>query len=75
LPWPEPRTSHKLSIEEVLQDLVSDGLVVKSAAQNLLLTVTAKQRAERHALEIVADAQLHPAKSPKRVITLEELTF
>ncbi|HSQ06904.1 MAG TPA: hypothetical protein VLM84_04330 [Chromatiaceae bacterium] len=74
-PWPEPRTSHKLSIEEVLQDLVSDGLMLKSAAQNLLPTVTAKQRTGLHTLEIVADAQLHHAKSPKRVITLEELTF
>lgn len=38
---------------------MSDGLVLKSAAQTLLPTVTAKQRAEQHALEIVADAQLH----------------
>ena len=35
---------------------MADGLVVQSAAQNLLLTVTPKQRAEQHALEIVADA-------------------
>ncbi len=74
-PPPVPRPSHKLSVEEVLEDLVTDGLVLRSAAQNLLLTVTAKQRAEQHALEIVANAQFHHAKSPKRVITLEELTF
>ena len=72
---PEPRPNHKLTIEEVLEDLVADGLVVRSVAQTLLLAATPKQRAEHHALELVADAKLHHAKAAKRVLTLEELTY
>ena len=67
--------SHKLTVEEVLGDLVSDSIVAPSVAKTLLQTVTTKDRAERHALEIVADAKIHHAGAPKRLITLEELTF
>ena len=67
--------SHKLTVEEVLGDLVSDSIVAPSVAKSLLQTVTTKDRAERHALEIVADAKIHHAGAPKRLITLEELTF
>ncbi len=67
--------SHKLTVEEVLGDLVSDSIVAPSVAKTLLQTVTTKDRAERHALEIVADAKIHHAGAPERLITLEELTF
>ncbi|MFZ0789468.1 MAG: GspE/PulE family protein [Chromatiaceae bacterium] len=72
---PENRPDHRLTLDEVLDDLVTDGLVARAAAQNLLRTVPPKDRAERHALELVADAKLHHAGAPKRVLTLEELTF
>jgi general secretion pathway protein E len=76
LPAPrEPGLSHKLTVEEVLADLVADGLVARSTAQRLLERATAKDRAERHALEIIAEGELHHAKVPQRLITLEELTF
>ena len=58
---PEVRPNHKLTVEEVLDGLVTDGLVARSTAQNLLKSVAPKDRAERHALEIVADAKLHYA--------------
>jgi len=68
------RPSHKLTAEEVLADLVADGLIDRSAVQEVLRTLTPKDRAERHALEIIADAKVHRAKTLKRVFTLEELT-
>jgi general secretion pathway protein E len=58
---PEVRPNHKLTVEEVLDGLVTEGLIARSTAQNLLKSLTPKDRAERHALEIVADAKLHYA--------------
>ena len=71
----ETRPDHRLTIDEVLDDLVEDGLIERPVAQGLLFTVTPKDRADRHALELVADGKLHHAGSSKRIITLEELTF
>ncbi len=71
----ESRSDHRLTPEEVLADLVADGLVGGAAAETLSRTITQQDRAERHALELVADAKLHHAQSPKRVLTLEELTY
>ena len=71
----ESRPDHRLTVEEVLEDLVADGMIGRQAAQSMLFTITPKDRAERHALELVADAKLHHAKPPKRILTLEELTF
>ena len=71
----ESRPDHRLTIDEVLDDLVEDGLIERPVAQGLLFTVTPKDRADRHALELVADGKLHHAGSSKRIITLEELTF
>ena len=70
----ESRPDHRLTVEEVLEDLVADGVIVSAAAQTLLFAVTPKERGERHALEVVADAKLHRHNS-KRVLTLEELTY
>ena len=69
----ESRPDHRLTVEEVLEDLVADGVIAPAAAQTLLFAVTPKERGERHALEVVADAKLHRHNS-KRVLTLEELT-
>ena len=71
----EIRSDRRLALDEVLRDLVADGLIARGAAQSLLHTVLPKERAERHALELVADAKLHHANAPKRLLTLEELTF
>jgi general secretion pathway protein E len=71
----DSRPDHRLTVDEVLDDLVADGMVTRPVAQGLLFTVTPKDRAERHALELVADAKIHHANSTKRIITLEELTF
>ncbi|CAK0762195.1 Type IV pilus assembly ATPase PilB [Gammaproteobacteria bacterium] len=69
------RPNRRLILEEALNDLVADNMIGHQAALDLLQTVTPKERAERHVLEIIADAKLHHAKFPKRVLTLEELTF
>jgi general secretion pathway protein E len=70
----EPRPDHRLTLEEVLTDLVADGIVVAAAAQNILRGLSQADRADRHPLELVAAAKLHHAQSPRRVLTLEELT-
>jgi len=71
----ETRPSQRLALNEILDDLVTDGVIETQVAQNLLRTVTAKEREDRHALEIIAAAKLYHAKFPKRTLTLEELTF
>ena len=71
----DPRSDHRLTLDEVLRDLTADGLIARAAAQTLLHTVAPQERAERHALELVADAKLHRADAPRQVLTLEELTF
>jgi general secretion pathway protein E len=74
-PRTESHSDRRLTLEEVLHDLVADGMVSRTAAQHLAHTVPPKDRAERHALELVADGKLHHANAPKRLLTLEELTF
>ena len=67
--------SRRLTLDEVLDDLVADGIIDIAAAQKLLRSLPAKDRVERHALDIVAKAELRHAKPPNRVLSLEELTF
>mgnify|MGYP005852600055 CR=1 FL=1 len=71
----EQRPEHRLSLDNVLADLVADGLIGRGAAQGLQRTLSQRDRAERHPLELVADAKLHHAESPRRILTLEELTY
>jgi general secretion pathway protein E len=68
-------TDHKLTLDEVLGDLVEDGLVAPGAANDLKIKVTPKERSELHPLEIVAEHRLTRAKPPPRVLSLEELTL
>ena len=70
----DSRPDHRLSVEEVLDDLVADGIITSASAQTLRFALTPKERGERHALEVIADAKLHHLNS-KRVLTLEELTY
>ncbi len=67
--------SRRLALDEVLDDLVADGMLEAASAKTLLRTIPSKDRADRHALEIIAKAELRHAKPPHRVLALEELTF
>jgi general secretion pathway protein E len=71
----EGRKDHKLTLEEVLEDLIADGLITPEAASDLKIAVSAKERAGLHALEIIAEHRLTRAKPPSRVLSLEELTL
>jgi general secretion pathway protein E len=71
----EVRPDRRLNLDEVLDDLVTDGVITRLTAQNLAQQVTAKERAQLHALELVANAKLHLIDSPQRILTLEELTL
>ena len=71
----EDRAEHRLTLEEILDDLVADGLLTREAATEVAIQVTPKERTELHGLEIVAARQLPRVAPPHRVLTLEELTL
>mgnify|MGYP000185605025 CR=1 FL=1 len=75
-PKPQPKVpvKGKLELEQVLKDLVADGLVEKPDAERLMRTHRAKPRAEIHPLVIVADATLPQTEPPHKPLTLEILT-
>lgn len=70
----DSRSDHRLGLEEVLDDLVADGLVAPAAAQGLRHDTSSSDWMDRHALEVVADARLHHATA-RHILTLEELTL
>jgi general secretion pathway protein E len=70
---PTPAPDRRLTLQEVLDDLVADALVTPEAARDLL----AKQPARRvavHPLVLVADQKWRDPRNPKKVLTLEPLT-
>ncbi len=71
----ENHPENRLTVEEVVDDLVADGVIARSAADVLVRSAAGRETGQRHALEIVADAKLRHAKAHKRILTLEELTF
>ncbi len=54
---------------------MADGLVEPQAGEDLLLRVTAKERAEHHPLELITAHRLIGAQPPHHVLSLEELTL
>lgn len=71
----QAQPNRRLTIEEILDELISDKIIERQNADHLLQKITAKERNERHALEIIADAKLNNIKYHKKIISLEELTF
>ena len=70
----QPRLpEHRLSLKEVLDELVADGLVAKTDGER----VSAEARAERgelHPLVVIANKQLRQLQPPNLVLSLERLT-
>ena len=70
----QPRLpEHRLSLKEVLDELVADGLVAKTDGER----VSAEARAERgelHPLAVIANKQLRQLQPPNLVLSLERLT-
>ena len=72
-PFPD-HGEHRLDLEEVLQALVSDGVIDDQQLQRARVGLTSKRREDEHPLEIVADQGLRSATQPPYPLTLEQLT-
>jgi general secretion pathway protein E len=71
----EGPTDHRLSLEEVLDGLVTDGLLTRESARELQIKVTPQERSELHVLEMIAAHRPLRSAPPRRVLGLEELTL
>ena len=66
-------TDHKLSLREILEALVADGLLAQESADSLLMPAR-RGRADQHPLALIAEQKLNSAKPPHKVLNLEALT-
>ncbi|MBK8182689.1 MAG: Flp pilus assembly complex ATPase component TadA [Candidatus Competibacteraceae bacterium] len=73
-PTPKPRVpEHRLTLKEVLDELVTDQLVAKTDAEQTLAG-SRMERSELHPLVVIANKKLHHLRSPQQVLSLEILT-
>ena len=63
----------RLTVKEVLDDLVADGLVAKGDA-DLALAGSKLERGELHPLVVIANKKLHQLQPPHQILGLEPLT-
>jgi len=64
---------HRLTVKEVLDDLVADGWVAKADA-DLALAGSKLERGELHPLVVIANKKLHQLQPPHQILSLEALT-
>jgi len=64
---------HRLTLKEVLDDLVADGVVARKDA-DLALAGPREERGELHPLLVIANKKLHHLQPPHPVLSLEWLT-
>jgi general secretion pathway protein E len=69
----EARQDHRLTLSEVLQALVSEGLVPKGEADKLIAD-RRLHRGDHHPLAIIADQKWRSAKPPNKILGVEWLT-
>jgi general secretion pathway protein E len=69
----EARQDHRLTLSEVLQALVADGLVPRADADKLIAD-RRMHRGDHHPLAVIADQKWRSAKPPNRILGLESLT-
>jgi general secretion pathway protein E len=69
----EARQDHRLTLSEVLQALVAEGLVPKAEADKLIAD-RRLHRGDHHPLAIIADQKWRSAKPPNRILGIEWLT-
>jgi general secretion pathway protein E len=63
----------RLTLEEILRDLIADQLVTREAADALLAT-KALRKGDAHPLIVVADQKWKDPRHPKRLLTLDPLS-
>lgn len=64
---------HRLTLKEVLDDLVTDGLVIKADAE-LAFTSSKVERSELHPLVVIANKKFTHPQPPHQTLSLELLT-
>ena len=64
---------HRLSLAEILDVLVADGLVARADADALLLAQR-RRAGEAHPLVLIAGQKWHALQQPHRLLGIEELT-
>ena len=64
---------HRLTLSEVLQSLVAEGIVPKADADKLVAD-RRLHRADNHPLVVIADQKWRSAKAPQKALSLEWLT-
>src|SRR5499427_3314951 len=69
----EARQDHRLTLSEVLQAMVADGLVPRAEADKLIAD-RRLHRGDNHPLTVIADQKWRSAKPPNRILGLETLT-
>jgi general secretion pathway protein E len=69
----EARQDHRLTLSEVLQALVADGLVPRVEADKLVAD-RRMHRADHHPLAVIADQKWRSAKPPHKLMGIEWLT-
>jgi general secretion pathway protein E len=69
----EARQDHRLTLSEVLQALVADGVVPKADADKLIAD-RRLHRADHHPLAVIADQKWRSAKPPNKPLGIEWLT-
>src|SRR3979490_2158017 len=68
----EANQDHRLTISEVLQALVAEGLVLKADADKLIVD-RRLHRGDHHPLVVIADQKWRSLKPPQKVLSLEWL--
>jgi general secretion pathway protein E len=71
-PQTKPVLDHALSLDELLRDLVADGMIQLEQARNLKV-LSANWREQRHPLQRIAECEWDNARQPGRRLTLEAL--
>src|SRR6187431_1304107 len=67
------QSSRRLELNQLLADLVADGLVTKEAADELAKN-RRFSRIEAHPLSVIADQKWKDPRNPRKVLHLEALT-
>jgi general secretion pathway protein E len=69
----EARQDHRLTLSEVLQAMVADGLVPKAEAEKLIAD-RRLHRGDHHPLAVIADQKWRTVKPPQKIMGVEWLT-